>query len=114
MTSVGYSSWIAKGEPYIKRMFDDPLFVQRLKEKWSDFKTAVSYSSTLNTGFFPEQLDEISQQLHSAQERNFKIYPITNNVIGDSQMEYDEAILNLKTFYYNRMKWLDNKINELK
>jgi len=114
MSSVGYSSWIAKGEPYIKRMFADPLFVQRLKEKWEEFKTAVRYSSTLNSGLFPEELDDIACQLCHAQERNFKIYPITNNVIGDSYMTYEEAVLNMKTFYYNRMEWLDKKIKELK
>jgi len=95
------------------RLFEDPAFVSKLKNRWSDLRTNVLSDQNLQ-----DRIDEITNFLieHNAPRRNFDKWTIIgkyvwpNNYIGNN---YGEEISYLKNWLEKRVKWMDEEINSL-
>ena len=95
------------------RLFEDPAFVTKLKNRWSDLRTNVLSDQNLQ-----DRIDKITNFLieNNAPRRNFDKWTIIgkyvwpNNYIGNN---YGEEISYLKDWLAKRVKWMDEEINSL-
>ncbi|MEW6998682.1 CotH kinase family protein [Colwelliaceae bacterium BS250] len=102
-----YGFWV-KDHPWYARLFQDPEFVNKIRTRFAYFKDNQSYI-----------IDKISQQakyLDDAQQENNKkwqtigIYVWPNAVVLDT---YEQEVQHMKTWYLNRMNWLESAFNNL-
>jgi hypothetical protein len=103
--SVGY--WV-KDHPWYARLFQDPEFVIKIRERFSYFRN--------NQNYILNKIDEHANNLKWAQQENdnkwqtIGIYVWPNSVVLNS---YDEEVEHLKNWYVERMNWLDGAFAEL-
>jgi len=86
-------------------LFDDPVFVSRLKEKWSiskaDFEAVI-----------PE-IDAMTAQIRRSAQYTLLMWPTTSRDNGDETMTFQEAAARLKKAYSDRITVLDQLISSL-
>ncbi len=95
------------------RLFEDPAFVTKLKNRWSDLRTNILSDQNLQ-----DRIDKITNFLieNNAPRRNFDKWSIIgkyiwpNNYIGNN---YGEEISYLKNWVAKRVKWMDEEINSI-
>ena len=90
---------------WFKYFLDDPVFVERMKEKWveelTDFIT------------IPDYIDLRSVHISSVAKANFHQWPITQTVNGDENMSWEDAVQRMKTTYIDRVNRLNSVIAQL-
>lgn len=99
--------WV-KDNPWITRMFSDTKFVDKVKVRFAYFKAnqniiedkIYAYANKLN----------LAQQENDAKWNTLGIYVWPNPVVFDT---YSEEVNRLKTWYTQRMTWLDSALNNL-
>jgi len=99
--------WI-KEFHWTARLFEDPLFVSQVKDRWNEKKQNIE-----KLLFF---IDERAMFLDEAQERNFQKWEIWDVQIGAHPVipgGYQGEIDFLKYFLSKRIKWLDTAIKKL-
>jgi hypothetical protein len=92
---------------WIKRLSQDPEFIQRLTDRWADLRKGV---------FAPKNIlgkvDQFAAQLAEAQVRNFRRWPILgqsinpNWYVGDS---YQDEVEWMKNWIQERIAWIDHQ-----
>lgn len=93
------------------RLLEDPTFVARLKERWSELR-----AGTLSDGSILSKVDGYLETIDAAANINFTRWPILgtyvwpNNFIGNT---YNEETDYLKQWISNRTIWLDDSISTL-
>jgi hypothetical protein len=90
-----------------KRMLEDPLFVQRLNDRWKNLRKTVYSTEKLWS-----DIDSMSNLLSESQARNFKEWPILGSYIWPNfyvSKTYNEEIVWLKNWVKLRTAWLDNQ-----
>ena len=90
-----------------KRMLEDPLFVQRLNDRWKALRKTVYSTEKLWS-----DIDSMSNLLSESQARNFKEWPVLGSYIWPNfyvSKTYNEEILWLKNWVKLRTAWLDNQ-----
>ena len=95
------------------RLFEDPAFVTKLKNRWSDLRTNILSDQNLQ-----DRIEKITNFLieNNAPRRNFDKWSILgkyvwpNNYIGNN---YTEEISYLKNWITKRVKWMDEAINSI-
>lgn len=95
------------------RFMEDPLFVSRLKERWSNLRTNL-----FSTNKVLQRITLIEEQLKSSNaiKNNFSKWSILgeyvwpNDYIGNS---YDDEMTYLKDWTVKRLEWMDIEINNL-
>jgi hypothetical protein len=90
---------------YYDRLFHDPMFVVRLKERWNLLKPEFEKVADF--------IEAEKNRLAKSAEINISMWPISSRNNGDETMEYDEAIERMKQAYEARIEWLDNEINNM-
>ena len=114
-TSAGWDGWYIKTcSPWFDRLFEDPQFVEELKDRWNELKPQLDK--------LPSFIKEHALILDDAQTRNFstketngagwdinKVDWNTSRVSGS----YKAEINYLVTFVEKRIGWLDSNINKL-
>ena len=90
---------------YYGRLFQDPTFVARVKERWGILK------SNLQT--IPAFIDIEKSKLSKSAEINIQLWPISSRVNGDETMSFDDAVQRMKTAYEARLEFIDNAINNM-
>lgn len=94
--------------PWYNRMFSDPVFISRLKQRFAYFRT--------NQGLIMDKIDAGALKLAYAQQENndkwqtMGIYVWPNPVIFDT---YEQEVEHLKQWYSERMDWLEAEFNAL-
>lgn len=103
-TFVPYKSnvFVDKEAIYYGRLFQDELFVARLKERWSELKPAFD-------GVGDYILREAERLAPSAALNN-KMWPINVVVNGDEQLTYEVAVERMYSSFVSKLKWLDQQI----
>lgn len=103
-----YASNSTYGGGWFWRLFQDPVFVQKVKARWNELKPQFES--------IPEFIDQQARILDAAQQRNFDKWNIRSSVdwvqfpsLGSYQAEVDY----LKSFYQKRLEWLDRELNKL-
>jgi len=99
--------WV-RYHPWFERLFQDPAFVEKVKIRFAYFKQ--------NQDFILDKIDGYAEQLQWAQQENnnkwqtigLAVWP--NPVVFDT---YQEEVDHLKSWYSNRMEWLEGAFTEL-
>ena len=114
-SSAGWDGWYIKTcSPWFDRLFEDPQFVEELKDRWNELKPQLDK--------LPSFIKERALMLDAAQTRNFsskdsggagwdinKVEWNTSRVKGS----YKAEINYLVNFVEKRIGWLDTNINKL-
>jgi len=88
-----------------KRLLEDPIFAQELKEKWMKLRNGKFSNANVNAW-----IDGFEDQLTGPQARNFEKWPVLgiyvwpNNFIGNT---YKEEVDYLRGWLMDRMSWMD-------
>ena len=100
--------WWVKYNPWYERLFQDPYFVAKVKERFEYFNN--------NQDLIINKIDSYSEQLKWAQEENddkwqtMGVFVWPNPVVFDT---YQEEVDNMKSWYSTRMSWLESAIDGL-
>lgn len=93
---------------YYGRLFQDPEFKKKVKERWA----------ILEEGFrgIPEFIDSESARIRNSESMNHSMWPIDPSVIGsyinmDETLSFDDAVEKMKKAYSKRVEILDREIN---
>ncbi|WP_019027370.1 CotH kinase family protein [Colwellia piezophila] len=99
--------WV-KNHAWYTRLFQDPAFVDKVKVRFSYFKQ--------NQQYILDKIDSHAQKLQWAQQENdnkwhtLGMYVWPNPVVFDT---YEEEVEHLKSWYIERMNWLDTAFNKM-
>ncbi len=104
-TYKGSTSWKTKGAVYYNRLFQDPAFVETVKNRWMGEKTVFEAAA--------EYIRQQGEYLKHSDELNIGLWPISSRVNGDETLSYSEAIQTMYNNYKSRLAWLDAAINAL-
>ncbi|MFH1532399.1 MAG: CotH kinase family protein [Pseudomonadota bacterium] len=99
--------WI-KDNPWYSRLFQDPDFVTQVKSRFTYFMDNKDYILD-KMDFYADYLS-LAQEENNAKWNTIGIYVWPNPVVYDT---YEEEVVHLKTWYIERMDWLDTAINNL-
>ena len=86
-------------------MFNDPKFVQKVKERW-----AVIYPRMAEV---EEKIRNKAAELKVSQELNIRMWPIDTRVNGDETLPYDQAIERMIENFNARCVWLNSRIQAM-
>tara|TARA_R110000868_G_scaffold37111_2_gene131301 strand:+ start:8824 stop:10176 length:1353 start_codon:yes stop_codon:yes gene_type:complete len=95
------------------RFMEDPIFVHKIKERWSELR-----STSFSESNFNEMIDNYTALLNTTkgEQRNFEVWDILgtdihpNNFVGET---HSEEIEYLKSWLASRLNWLDGSIQNL-
>lgn len=93
---------------YYDRLFQDPQFKQKVKERWNMFESGFREVS----GYIQSEADRI----RNSESMNHALWPITQDVIGyypngDETKTFDQAVSRMITAYSEKLEWMDTTIN---
>ena len=102
--------WDGSRKSYYQYMFEDPLFVAALKERWNLVKPRLDK--------IPAFIDKMTEYNKLAYDHNVsggKNPRAKRNYYSppDNFRNWSEAVTYMKTFYTQRLEWLDGAINGL-
>jgi uncharacterized repeat protein (TIGR02543 family) len=86
--------------PFFLRLFDDPVFTAKYKERWNLHYPAVAVISAF--------VDEEASRLQKSQTQNFIIWPWAGGVV-----DYDWQIACMKGWLNERIAYLNREINQM-
>jgi CotH kinase protein len=99
--------WV-KDNAWYNRLFEDPAFVAKVKERFLYFRE--------NQNFILEKMDFYASQLNLAQKENDNRWNIIGNYAWPNPIvynTYEEEVEHLKEWYTKRMNWLDTAYKAL-
>ena len=99
--------WV-KDHPWFKRLFDDEVFVAQVKERFLYFKE--------NQNFILEKMDSYASLLQYAQLENDDKWDLFGNYVWPNPVFFNShqaEVDHLKSWYTERMNWLDAAYKEL-
>ena len=99
--------WI-KDNAWYRGLFQDPNFVNKVKTRFAYFRSQQIFLLE-RIDFYASYLDELQQKNH-AQWDVFRNIPWPNTSASES---YKQEVDELKSWYNDRMDWLDNAIGNL-
>ena len=91
---------------YYRQLFKDSSFVQRVKEKWADYKDTF-YDE------IPQFIDEQYELIHKSAERNEKMWPVWNDWNHYPEKTYEEIVTDMKNCFLEQLEWMDEEIQNL-
>ena len=99
--------WV-KHHHWYKRMFEDPVFKNKVKERFIYFRN--------NQNSIIEKIDSYALQLQWAQYENDKKWNLFGRYVWPNPVYFNshkEEVEHLKNWYIKRMDWLDNAFKNL-
>ncbi len=99
--------WVKHHEWY-SRLFEDEVFVEKVKERFLYFKE--------NQNFILDKIDAYANQLKWSQYENDDKWNLFGNYVWPNPVVYDShkaEVDHLKSWYIERMNWLDAAYKEL-
>ena len=89
---------------WYKKLFTDPVFNARVKERWASYKTALEG--------IPEFIDTEASKIQVSAKSNWKIWTISGSNNRDESLPWGDAVSKLKQTYIDRLNWLDSEIQK--
>ncbi|MDR2233676.1 MAG: CotH kinase family protein [Tannerella sp.] len=107
-TSSNVSGYLAKDKLYYAQLFQDPVFVAGVKERWRRFKPHLEEITEL--------ILEVGYPLEMSAKLNEEMWSLLNheNINEDNLLSFRDALYRMRSNYANRLRWLDNAILQLK
>ena len=103
------AGWYIRDADWFERLFEDPAFEQKVKDRWAQIKAAGTLDALL------AYIDDRALYLKNVQENNFKKWPILSlqttprrNLPGSYQGEVNL----MKEWLQNRYAWMDARLSE--
>ncbi|MFD1314040.1 CotH kinase family protein [Namhaeicola litoreus] len=99
--------WV-KDHKWYSRLFEDPAFVELVKERFKYFRQ--------NESLILQKIDDQANYLKWAQEENDKKWNLFGNYVWPNPVVFDtyqEEVDHLKSWYKERMNWLEGAFNSL-
>ncbi len=101
--------WWVKNAVWMNRLFDDPVFVQKVKARWNLLKGAqvATLYNFINT---------TAEELKNSQRENFNKWELLYNYTWPNTVSlgsYDSEVQYMKDWLSKRIKWMDTEINKL-
>lgn len=90
---------------YYKYLFQDPLFVYKVKERWPPLKEALNS--------MPEYIDSVICSIYRSAARNGEMWPATGTYNHDGDLFVADASSRLKKYFSDRIIELDGLIKAL-
>ena len=103
---TGALSWNINSALYYRYLFNDPVFVRRLKEKWNEYKEKWRMQ-------IPVFIEENGKMLKRAGERNSAMWPDWYWANFYPQYSYMELIHTMKDNFIKQLEYMDGWINSL-
>lgn len=101
--------WWVKQAPWIIRLFDDPAFTAKVKNRWN----ALKGGQLSNLSAF---INETSEYLKYSQKENFTKWDVLYNysLVNSSLIgSYESEVQSMKQWLLKRISWMDTEINKL-
>jgi spore coat protein CotH len=102
-----YGFWI-KDNPWFSRLFVDNVFVDKVKARFIYFKN--------NQNAIMDKIDAYAIKLNVAQQENDDKWKTLGKYVWPNPVAFDtynEEVTHLKTWYSQRMTWLDGALKDL-
>lgn len=96
------------GKGWYNRLFQDRAFVEKVKKRWKELYPELSE--------LDEYIDKAAAELGEAPDRNFEKWKILGIYVWPNVKvtgSYKEEIKYLKSFYMDRLAWMNKEINNL-
>ena len=87
---------------YYGRLFEDPVFVSIVKERWAMHKSKFDN--------IPDYIRTVAAKIKKSNETDKTIWPMDSTVNEDQDMTFDEAVERLIRAYKTKLQWLDTEI----
>lgn len=87
---------------WYRRLFTDPVFRARAKERWQRYKPALETVA--------EFIDTEKAALEASAARNWALWTIGPGSNQDETLPWEEAVARLRKNYLARLQWLDSQI----
>ncbi len=94
--------WIL-ANPWIQRLFEDPVFAQKVKERYAYYFN--------NRDEILSKIDTYANYINVSQQKNYEIWPTLGVYVWPNPVFYDtypEEVAHLKNWITGRMTWLNN------
>lgn len=89
---------------YYHQLFKDPVFIERLKEKWKNYKPLWEKE-------IPQFIDSQYDAIHKAAERNEILWPDWHPVNSYPSKTYKQCVEEMKDAFVRQLNWMDYQIN---
>lgn len=90
---------------YYGRLLQDPVFVQRVKERWNALKPKFEE--------IPDFIDAEKQKLQKSDQINIQMWPISSRTNGDETLSYEDAVARMKNAFKVRLQKIDALVGSL-
>ncbi|MDE6479417.1 MAG: CotH kinase family protein [Muribaculaceae bacterium] len=97
--------WTINKAIWYRYLFTYPEFKDRVKERWSASKAALST--------IPEHIQTVADYISESCEYDCSIWPIDYIVNYDEELSHAESVARLKRIYIDRFNWIDANISKL-
>ena len=98
--------YLQRSSFYFYYFFKDPIFVNRLKEKWSTIRDVWIDN-------IPKFIDEKAKYLRRSIHRNEVMWPSWHEVNGYPSQTWEERIEKMKISFLEQLQYVDEQINGL-
>ena len=98
--------WTLNSTVYFKELFEDPVFVKRLKEKWKTYRPILESE-------IPRYIDERYELIHLAAERNDNMWPVWDPRWNYPKVSYKQCVQEMKENFMSQLDITDSFINSL-
>ena len=102
------TGWWIKDGPWLRRLFEDPTFRTKVKNRWNQIKGEELKEIT-------SSIDKNAAYINLSQQNNFERWDILNKYVWPNQFvlgTYPKEVTQLKNWLQVRIDWLDTEINK--
>lgn len=99
-------TWVTKEHLYFDVLFDDPVFVAKVKERWNKHESRLRE--------IPAFIDSEAARIRNSEVINHQMWPVTQNTNEDIDLTFAEAVARMKQSYENKLEFMDKEIDRLK
>lgn len=90
---------------YYNQLLKDPVFIARLKERWTAYKPQMQT--------IPQYISERAKTIKASAELNSTLWPISSRVNGDETLSFNEAVTQMSKNYMIKLEWFDKWVENL-
>jgi len=90
---------------YYDRLFQDPYFKAKVKERWNMFESEFRA--------LPEFIASEAERIRGSESMNHVLWPITQVVNKDEHMSFEDAVESMIDAYNAKLEWMDNEIGKM-
>lgn len=97
--------WVTRNHLYYDVLFTDPLFVDRVKERWN------MHVAKLRA--IPKFIESEADRIRNSEDVNHQMWPVTQNTNGDIDLSFSEAVARMKRSYEAKLEFMDRGIQAM-